>query len=135
MFNRLIAIIISLFFIPLGALSQQHQEYSNPQTYFILEKNNARYFVIDESGDFDIYIFQTKTKESKKPWYEQKAVEEAIQKGQTKGDIPDGLKEMGFTKSSLIDTYQKDLKEYYIFYNWTTDNTEDRITFVVEYND
>ena len=135
MFNRLIVIIIGLFSISSGALSQQYQDYSDMQTYFILEKDNAKYFVIDESGDFDIYVFQTKTKESKAPWYKQKAVEEAIKEGQAKGDIPEGLKEIGFIQDALIDTYKKDSKEYYVFYNWTTDNVDDRITFVVEYND
>jgi len=134
MSKRLIAIIIGLFFISLSALSQQHQGYSSSQTYFILENDNARYFVIDESGNFDIYIFQTKLKEAKKPWYKQKAVEAAIKKGRVKGDIPKGFKELGFNQDALIDTYEKDSKEYYVFYNWTTDQTDDRITFVVEYN-
>ena len=134
MFTRLIVVVIGLFFIPLGVLSQPYQNYSDIQTYFILEKDNAKYFVVDESGDFDIYFFQTKTKESKSPWYKQKAVEEAIREGQVKGDIPEGLKEMGFIQDALINTYKKDSKEYYVFYNWTTDNSDDRITFVVEYD-
>ncbi len=110
---------------------------------FLIERDGRKYYIFDADHRFDPVFFAVKVNEyQKKPWYENEAVQRAIQEskqvnegaGAEAQEIPQPLKDYGFTQELLKDYQRKADKEYYIFYNWMTQEPDDIITFVIEGN-
>ena len=115
---------------------------SSEDLFLLLERDGVSYFILDESGNFDAYLFEVKAKNyQKKPWYKQDAVQNAIresrassQEGSKTGPIPQPIKDYGFTEEMLKSYHKEGSRVYYIFYNWMSDVDSELITFVIETN-
>jgi hypothetical protein len=141
--KKVLIITIACYCIFANARAQCLHCSSDNSFVFLIERDGLRYYVFDETNSFDPAFFAVKVNEYKKrPWYENEAVQRAIQESRDidetekakAQEIPQPLKDYGFTEEAFKGYQRKADKEYFIFYNWMTQEPDDLITFVVEGN-
>ena len=138
--RKKIILLVLFLFISVNAFSQGSYYGLDDSLFLIIEEDNVQYFVVENSPNFDIALFAIKINDYKrKNWYENEVIQRAISEpGVEREDkegvqkIPQPIQDYGFTQENLQGYRKESNKEYFIFYNWVTQEPDDLVTFVVQ---
>ena len=138
--NKKIIFLVFFTLLFANAFAQDSYYGFDESLFLIIEEGGVQYYVVEDSSNFDIAFFAIKINDYKrKRWYENEIIQRAIKEPRTgtqntegTQQIPQPIQDYGFTQENLQGYSKEANREYYVFYNWVTQDPNDLVTFVVQ---